>query len=866
MAVDLQRPLQQHPLELLITDSDRFRSIMSPGTSPRTVPPNHGFLPAPVSHSSGERMSYHLNHLQVPSPLGPPLTTTSTRIFVPGTLPPVAGGGPIRGTLASSGLGDYPALAVSTLSAARMHAQKRAYRQRRKDPSCDACRERKVKVGTPLSTAAFVFGVLISGDSVMRRKHRAAPSAPAAMSSVSSPRRPTGGCLRSSTFTCWEQPNMADTREPPFDQTFRQVQDLERQLADARQQLDHLQTNRTVGGANENGPEITSPVTFRPPMFETRRHRRQRLSVTQDFTQVQANLRGSARDIFIPLSQQRQDMPIAWAHRTLPNLPPKEICDSLLGAYRDFVHVSFSILHWPSFFETYESVYRSGSFQSASPAWGALLFSVLACGTLSTARNSSTVNPSEGISYLQASQTLIDPLEDYPSLDGARSSFLTSIFLFEINRRPAAWTWLGSSVRTCQSLGLHVESGPWGSVEAKLRSLVWWSVYTWDRLLAIEFGLPLQIDDDDCDIELPLTLDDQNVAGSVMDFSEDPFLTHRSLLLHPDFVRCISQTAKAMKSFHVDDEVLRASDTQHEACMAVLQPLLHPYPTRSLDPQTMMTYIHLQNARLALHRRNLSPIYSQDARMSAVDSCIAIARDTVGFLSRMTPDQTPGGDPEGSLRSWVDRISVAALSMFCTHLWRCSLFLCLGGYYSETQVCVRASAAVENLRPINSACGQHITFFLGCLVEKLQRGGGGRGHGLDTDEEMLAYVSGDLQGDFHNAWIWQETGYARDRSPATRRTADTPSSDDERRRTIDHPFSVSPRTSSPQMMETQEWAGWGHLLWLLENLSMEHGLNANQGRSSAPPLPPPTTTTTTAMGPPQPTALSSGRISIEDLI
>jgi hypothetical protein len=62
------------------------------------------------------------------------------------------------------------------------------------------------------------------------------------------------------------------------------------------------------------------------------------------------------------------------------------------------------------------------------------------------------------------------------------------------------------------------------------------------------------------------------------------------------------------------------------------------------------------------------------------------------------------------------------------------------------------SAAVGETRKINVACGRYLTFFLDAMIKKLRAGAGPKQ--LETDEELLAYASGDMQGNTDDAWAW----------------------------------------------------------------------------------------------------------------
>jgi Fungal specific transcription factor domain len=596
--------------------------------------------------------------------------------------------------------------------------------------------------------------------------------------------------------------------------------------------------DNTMEGESEN----QNFIALNLPEVGVSPQRRQRPPVAPDLRSTRAHLRIYGKGIFKPPPPYRQIGTQPKFTPALPELPSKAMAEHLLNQYYLSIHSVIPILHWPSFVKEFEAVYRVGSLQGVPPVWSSLLFSVFACGALHTIDHSiDRIN--DGKRYIEFARCLIDLWNDEFSIDHVRGALLTSIFLTEMNLKSAAWVWLGSAIRISQDIGLHTESAPWPVIETEMRRRVWWGVYVWDRyvaslfsgrirvdkcrLLSLELGRPLQIDDHDCDVSLPALVDDRYISD---DGIKESGPSENTLLTIIHIVRTIGPLIKTLKAPVMSPHTLSTFNKHFAACTKAFPEQCHLNSSQYLEPRYLEPICHLQNVRLLLHRHNLSTSCIQEARAAAVENCVGIAKDTAHLLSRtmQQPPSSPQYQHPSTNRDWQSLLSATASTLLCTHIWRCILFLCFRGHYTEALTCVHVSASIGNLREINIACGRNLSFFLRTMMDRLSKGFGVSE--LEKDEEMMALVSGDLQGTTDNSWVWQGSEKGMELNTLMEQGStlvhETPlngSNTSQQRPGSGQGFEAIPQTTILTPEDVTDWGGWPYIVSMLRQLLENNG-------------------------------------------
>ncbi|KIH93855.1 hypothetical protein SPBR_05597 [Sporothrix brasiliensis 5110] len=158
----------------------------------------------------------------------------------------------------------------------------------------------------------------------------------------------------------------------------------------------------------------------------------------------------------------------------------------------------------------------------------AKIFMVLALGRLysvnrtTTSRDgdapSNTDDPDDandrppGFGFFARALALLPDVHAPGSILGVETLAYVGYFLQNMNRRDAAYLYIGVALRMAISLGLHQEvpssasSPALSPADREHRRRVWWSIYSLDRILSLKSGHPIAILDEDIGVDMPKPL------------------------------------------------------------------------------------------------------------------------------------------------------------------------------------------------------------------------------------------------------------------------------------------------------------------------------------------------------------------------
>ncbi|CAG8283535.1 unnamed protein product [Penicillium salamii] len=213
----------------------------------------------------------------------------------------------------------------------------------------------------------------------------------------------------------------------------------------------------------------------------------------------------------------------------LPQLPPFEFAKRLFWVQYTYIGTIFSLIIPSEFEERLDLVYHQPldfSNRESCLVYCQVLL-VIAFGLMYSVNQWNGDDGPPGFKYFKHALRFLPDIHEEGSIFFVEVLCYVAYYMQSLNRRDAAFLYVGLALRMAISLGLHQEvSDPMISeADRNRRRRTWWSVYSLDRLLSVKSGNPITIQDEDIGITWPGAVD-----GSTFDPWPSTVLTHYTKL------------------------------------------------------------------------------------------------------------------------------------------------------------------------------------------------------------------------------------------------------------------------------------------------------------------------------------------------
>ncbi|KAJ5448531.1 hypothetical protein N7445_003352, partial [Penicillium cf. griseofulvum] len=214
---------------------------------------------------------------------------------------------------------------------------------------------------------------------------------------------------------------------------------------------------------------------------------------------------------------------------SLPQLPPFEFAKRLFWVQYAYIGTIFSLIQPMVFEERLDLVYHKPldfSHRESCLVYCQTLL-VISFGLMYSVNQWIGEEGPPGFKYFKHALRFLPDIHEEGSILFVEVLCYVAYYMQNLNRRDAAFLYIGLALRMAISLGLHQEvSDPLITEEDRnRRRRAWWSVYSLDRLLSVKSGNPITIHDEDIGITWPTT-----ALGSNSDPWPSTVLTHYTQL------------------------------------------------------------------------------------------------------------------------------------------------------------------------------------------------------------------------------------------------------------------------------------------------------------------------------------------------